>query len=107
MRCAAIPYLGQTSPGRWVDTGSELPGYDNHVYLHEQSVYEMARLLGFPERGEYRQACHDRDAAEARVRVLERDLDEARQALDAVHVLKQNGFTPARKPGRPSKAVAS
>lgn len=106
MRCAALPYLGQTSPGRWVDTGSELPGFDNHVYLHEQAVYEAARLLGFPERGEYLDAVRDRDQALERVAVLEAELASKTAALDAVHVLRQEGFTAARKPGRPPKQKA-
>ena len=107
MHCAATPFLGQLSPGRWVDTGSELPGFDNHVYLHERSVYEAARLLGFPERGEYRQACQDRDKALARVAELERQVAEQAQALEAVQVLKNTGFQQTRPPGRPkTKAVA-
>lgn len=107
MRCAATPFLGQTSPGRWVDTGSELPGFDNHVYLHEQSVYAAARLLGFPERSDYREACDARDAAVARVAELEAELAEKSRALEAVHTLRRAGFQPAKKPGRPPKAVAS
>ena len=107
MRCAATPFLGQTSPGRWVDTGSELPGFDNHVYLHETSVYEAARLLGFPERGEYKQACQDRDRAQARIAELEAQVAEQARALGAVQVLKNTGFAQTRPPGRPkTKAVA-
>src|SRR6476619_4281556 len=106
MRCAATPFLGQTSPGRWVDTGSELPGFDNHVYLHERSVYEAARLLGFPERSEYRQACLERDQAQARVRELEALVVEQQRALDAVQVLKNTGFAQTRPPGRPKTKVA-
>lgn len=107
MRCAATPFLGQTSPGRWVDTGSELPGFDNHVYLHERSVAEAAKLLGFPDRGEFVQACRDRDRAEARVAELEALLAEREQTLAAVQVLKNTGFQQTRPPGRPkTKAVA-
>lgn len=49
MHCAALPNRGQTAEGeRWVDTGAEMPGFDNHVYLSETAVREAGRLLGFP-----------------------------------------------------------
>lgn len=45
--CAAIPYIGQTAEGeRWVDTGVEMPGFDNHVYLSETGIREVAATLG-------------------------------------------------------------
>lgn len=55
--CAAIPHRGQTATEageRWVDTGAEMPGFDNHVYLSETAVVEAARLLGHPTPNEHR-----------------------------------------------------
>lgn len=47
--CAAIPHRGQTAEGeRWVDTGAEMAGFDNHIYLSATAVAEAARLLGYP-----------------------------------------------------------
>ena len=47
--CAATLKGPAGSPAeRWIDTGLEMPGYDNHVYLCETAVREAARLLGFP-----------------------------------------------------------
>lgn len=52
--CAAIPFKGQSAAGdRWIDTGAEMPGFDNHVYLSETAVREAAALLGFPTPEQY------------------------------------------------------
>lgn len=49
MRCAAVPYIGQTAAEeRWVDTGSEMDGFDNHIYLSETAVKAAGDLLGIP-----------------------------------------------------------
>lgn len=54
MRCAAIPHRGQTAEGeRWVDTGAEMAGFDNHIYLSETAVREAGRVLGLPTPQEY------------------------------------------------------
>lgn len=48
-RCAAIPFLGPAShpDERWIDTGSEMEGFDNHVYLSETAVRQCMSLLGY------------------------------------------------------------
>jgi hypothetical protein len=51
--CAAIPHMGQTKDTRWIDTGAEMAGFDNHIYISEVAVNEMARLLGAPTAKEY------------------------------------------------------
>lgn len=62
--CAAIPHRGQTAVGeRWIDTGSELPGFDNHVYLSETAVLEAARVLGHPSQKQLDAAVAERDEA--------------------------------------------
>lgn len=107
MHCAALPYLGQTAGGRWVDTGSEMPGFDNHVYLHESSVYEAARLLGYPDRGEYIAVKQRADEAEARVAEVEAELEAKTEVVDAIYALRNNGFAPTVKPGRPPREKAA
>lgn len=48
-RCAAVPYIGQTATEeRWVDTGSEMDGFDNHIYLSESAVKAAGDVLGIP-----------------------------------------------------------
>lgn len=65
LRCAAIPHIGQTDDVRWVDTGSEMPGFDNHVYLSSSAVEEAARLLSMPTQREYDALSDELDAAVA------------------------------------------
>jgi hypothetical protein len=61
-RCAVIPYIGPSGGGRFIDTGMSLTdGFQDRVYVSEQAVRQMANLLGFPDRGEYRQAAEERD----------------------------------------------
>jgi hypothetical protein len=45
--------MGQTKDTRWIDTGAEMAGFDNHIYISEVAVNEMARLLGCPTATEY------------------------------------------------------
>lgn len=106
MRCAALAHVGQTARTRWVDTGVELAGFDNHVYLSETAVVEAGRLLGHPSKGEFWEACQDRDRAREELENVKRMLIDAERKLAAVEVLKQGGFTQTRKPGRPRKETA-
>lgn len=47
--CAAIPFMGQTKEGvRWVDTGVEMAGFDQHIYLSDVAISQAAALLGYP-----------------------------------------------------------
>lgn len=99
-RCAAIPYVGQTHTGtRWIDTGSEMPGFDNHVYLSSIAVEEAARLLGWSSPSEFRTLERQVEQERERVADLARRLAEAERRLEAVHVLKQAGFSQERKRG--------
>jgi hypothetical protein len=97
-----LPQIGASNQRvRWIDTGSEMPGFDNHVYVCDVAVLEMARLLGLPERSEYRQAVTDRDrlAAELERTVAERDDLQAR--FEAIDILASKGFVERKKTGRP------
>jgi hypothetical protein len=40
------------------------------------------------------------EASEAHARDLEIQLDQAQNALDAIHVIEGRGFKPKKKPGR-------
>lgn len=80
--CAATLKGPAGSPAeRWVDTGLEMPGFDNHVYLCETAVVEAARLLGFPTQKAL--ADLQRQLGEALVAKTdtERQLAEVRAAL--------------------------
>lgn len=102
-RCAALPYVGQTKRGiRWIDTGCELPGFDNHVYLSETAVVEAARLLGWPAPGEFRRAVGERDAALAELEAVRAERDELQARFDAIDVLASADFVARKKAGRPA-----
>lgn len=74
--CAAIPYLGQTAEAeRWVDCGTEMAGYDNHIYLSQTAVAKAAGLLGFPSPAE-----HAKLAAELATALTELQASLDRQA---------------------------
>lgn len=103
-RCALVPFVGQTTPTRWVDTGSEMQGPDDHIYASEIGVIEAAKVLGiWTPPGEHRAALRE-------VVRLERELAEAvaenrrlTAVLDAVDVMESRGYTARKKPGRPPK----
>ena len=96
MRCAALPYVGQTHQhARWIDTGSELDGFDNHVYLSSLAVEEAAKLLGFPSRSEHASAKADLASALETVRKLRARLDELEAQVAAIDKLKTAGLLEA------------
>ena len=108
MRCAAVPQLGATARCRWVDTGAEMPGFDNHIYLSEPAVLEAAKLFGFPTPAEYESVVAERDELEARVEELEREASGLQEAFDAIDVLASRDFRARKKPGkRPAERVAA
>jgi hypothetical protein len=103
MHCAVLPFIGQTHERGFIDTGSELPGFDNHVYISVVAAEEMARMVGFIPGKERTRVQAELDQALARVTELERDLSEAERHLEAVDLLESRGFTARKKPGRPKR----
>lgn len=87
--------LTSEDPKGFLDTLLTPAVVDPRVYLSVSWLEECARKLGFVE-GE---VC---ERLERRVADLEAQLAEVDRELDAIHVLKARGYTPARKPGRPS-----
>jgi hypothetical protein len=108
MHCAALPYVGQSNRTvRWVDTGSELPGgFDNHVYLSDAAIRAAMQALRYPLPGEFREVRADRDRLKVQLDEANAELEELREQIAAVQVLKQAGYQQARKPGRPPKVEA-
>ena len=103
MHCAALPWVGQTHQVRWIDTGSELPGFDNHVYLSEPAVIEACRVFGMPSPEEYRQAREYISELEQRVAEQTAALESADRRLRSIEILESEGFRARRRPGRPPK----
>jgi hypothetical protein len=102
MCCAALPYLGQSSPNvRWVDTGSEMPGFDNHVYLSEPAIIEAGRVLGLPTREEHEDARARIAQLEAEKEEMQARLTSQERRLASIEVLESEGFRIRKRPGRP------
>lgn len=102
-RCAVIPFIGQGHEDGYIDTGSELDGFDNHVYVSVVAVREMARLINWvaPEEIEVRDT-HITEL-EARVAELEAEVASLDGVFEAIDVLESRGYTSRKKAGRPKK----
>lgn len=105
-RCSFIPFIGGHQAKGFFDFGTEIMAFDGHAYCSVVAAEQMAAAMGWAPAG---------DAANLKAKVVElelavaqaRDETAALQAqLDAVHVLKQAGYQPSRKVGRPPKVAA-
>lgn len=109
MRCAAIPFIGQSHQQvRWVDTGCEMEGgFDNHVYLSDAAVRAAMDCLHWPAPERFRELQATLDALNEENRALYEEIGKLRRFREAVHVMRDEGYQSARKPGRPPKEVAT
>jgi hypothetical protein len=102
-----IPFVGNSNAKKgFIDTGTDLSGWDPHVYVSVEAVEEMARMIGW-------QPAHVQQGTKERAAVVQADLESARaevealtEQLAAVRVLKNSGFAQANPPGRPKKVTA-
>ncbi|HZA18920.1 MAG TPA: hypothetical protein VE645_18920 [Pseudonocardiaceae bacterium] len=105
MHCAAIPFIGQTAVGeRWIDTGSEMPGFDNHVYLSATAVRQAWELLGYPSIQEFEAMKTRAEEAEDLALELADELDAAKKELQAIDALESAGY---RRRDAKTKPVAA
>ena len=89
MRCAALPYVGQThAHTRWIDTGSELDGFDNHVYVSSVAVDEFNRLLGNPSKAQFGKVKAELKAAREEIAELRERVETAEKQVAAIETLK-------------------
>lgn len=102
-RCAFIPFIGGSHLGGFFDFGTELDGL--HVYCSVAAAKQMAEAMGWAPQGPD-QSKAELERVKTALAEMTAERDSLRAQLDAVHVLKNAGFTQARKPGRPRKAVA-
>lgn len=107
MHCAVFPTLGASHSKGYIDPGTELPGFDNHVYVSVEAVEQMAQLIGHPSRESHADALQRVAELEQKVADLETDLREADKFAEAVDVLESRDFRARRKPGRPKKQEAT
>lgn len=104
MRCAAIPYIGQSYGERvWFDTGSEMQGPDDHVYLSGTAVKEAAAMIGWVSPGEHRLVKAELAGVNAQLEQERRRVLELQRRIDAIDVIESEGFRARKKAGRPPK----
>ena len=108
-RCALNPMIGNSNSVKgFLDFGTDLgPGQGDHVYVAVVSAERAAQFLGWlspVDAASFRQQIERKDE---RIVELEKERDELRAQMDAVHVLKQGGFGASKKPGRPSTKAAA
>jgi hypothetical protein len=100
--CAVIPHMGGAHRDGYVDTGVELAGFDNHVYVSVVAVREILRELKWPQPEDHAEALRTIDALQHQVVQLEDQVREAdRFAEAAEYTLGRFGTKVQRKPGRP------
>lgn len=106
-RCAAVPFIGNSNAKKgFIDTGTDLAGWDPHVYVSVEAVEEMARMIGWqPAHVQQVNAAKASDVR-AELEAAKAEADVLREQLAAVRVLKQTGFVQANPPGRPKKVAA-
>lgn len=99
-RCAVLPQIGEQHPDGYIDTGSELPSFDNHVYISVVAVREMARMVGLPDE----RVAIDLASAQEQIELLEAEVERLNKVIDSTAVLKNSRlYVAERKPGRPPK----
>src|SRR5690349_20195855 len=97
--CAVFPQLGASQREGFIDTGAEMPGFDNHVYVGVPALREMCKFMGWPTPESHAELVEQRDNLLSSVADLQEQLQDAHCELDAIHVMRSRGWTPARKPG--------
>lgn len=103
--CAALTYIGGAHPEGFIDTGTMLPGFDNHVYISTVALREAVRARGWNTQEDYAALKSERDELERELKLAQDQLKDADRQLDAVAVLKRYpDWRQERKPGRPPKA---
>jgi len=100
--CAAIPFV-TNDPEGFIDTGSELDGYDNHVYVSVTAIREMARMIGYQHPADVAQLERELRETREELQVAQVKLAEQERHLVAIDVLASAGFTARKKPGRPKR----
>jgi hypothetical protein len=105
-KCAVIPFLGEASGHRFIDTGIELEGFENRVYVSEPAVKDMGKMLGFPSLEEHEELKSRVEELERELALTRDQLEDADSRLDAIDLLESANFTARKKPGRPRKEAA-
>lgn len=104
--CAAIPFLGPCAENvAWIDTGSNMPGFDSHVYLSDVAVRQAMVLFGYPSPLEFKEERRLRIEAEEALVSLAEKFTEMERELQAIDALESAGFTKRVKQSRTRAAA--
>lgn len=104
--CAVFPSLGQAHRDGYFDTGVDLQGFDNRVYVSVEAVRVMARKLDWKGPEDFAEVEREREQLERELEDVRAQLAEADRELSAVYSLKSRGWTTGAKPGRKAKEPA-
>ena len=97
--CAAVPFIARDEEG-FIDTGSELPGYDNHVYVSVKAVREMARMVGMVGQGAASDSAKPAIPGPMTVAQLKdaaEENDALRNQFEAIDTLRKVGLVPVKE----------
>lgn len=88
-RCAAVPFIGHTSSKGFIDTGSEMNGWDQHVYISVDAVEQMAQIIDWSPPSAVHALQELAQVQAQRIAQLEQQLAEANEVADAFDVVKR------------------
>jgi hypothetical protein len=88
-RCAAVPFISHNAQKGFIDTGSELDGRDQHVYISVEAVEQMAQIIDWSPPAAVVALQELCGLQVQRIAQLEEQLAEANQVADAFDVVKR------------------
>lgn len=100
--CSILPQAGARHPHGYIDTGRTHPQTGERFYVSVLALSMMAEALGY-RRSSAPPDAKRVEALEARVSELEAEVAERDEQLAAVHTLKQAGYAPSKRVGRPPR----
>lgn len=104
--CAVTGWGPALANGRLLDTGATSQTGER-IYLSDAAMEQIAPHFSLVPQAELEQAYEEARNAQAVAEALAGELDQAREALQAVHVLESAAAFKARKKPGPKKRVAA
>jgi hypothetical protein len=98
-----LPQIGGDHEEGFLDTGNELPGWDDRVYVSIVAVREMAKRIQWVPPEEHAEAQAKVGALELEVERLTEELNASESVFDAIDLLESQGYRARKRPGRPKK----
>jgi len=97
--CAVVSTRHHDEEG-FVDTGSELPGFDNHVYISVTALREMAKLINLTDPSVNERTI---ELLSERVAKLEQEVTEADAFIAAVGAIRTRDQARRQVTSKPPK----